>query len=181
VAVKACVYARTSSVERGASTTTIENQIALCRDLARKHNLFIHDYHVFTDVEMLGTLPPQRWAKGDEPFRPALSAMLDAVEAHEVSRVIVRRVEKLGTSSEVLVNLLAFFTANGVRVVIEPEPVTPQSDPRAAFAASILRPCLQFDTEFDEERKAKVRARKLEEIERLKDKIARLEAEIAES
>jgi DNA invertase Pin-like site-specific DNA recombinase len=178
--VKACIYARTSSVERSATTTTVENQIAFCRELARKHNLFVHDHHLFTDVEMVGSLPPQRWARSDETFRPALSLMLEAIEAREVSRVIVRRPETLGSSSEVLVNLLAFFTAYGVRVVIEPEPITPQSDPRAAFAASILRPCLQFDTEFDEERKAKVKARKREEIERLKDKIARLEAEVAE-
>jgi hypothetical protein len=54
------------------------------------------------------------------------------------------------------------------------------ADPAEKFALSVLGPRVLFDTEAERERRAKVKARNLEEIARLQAKMARLETEIAE-
>ena len=179
--MNACIYARTSNVEKGNNTTSIPNQIEHCKALAMRHGLTVRDTDIFTDIEMLGSLPPSGLTNEDQESRPALGAMVEAIHQGRISRVVVRRVEKLGTSSDVLLELLTLFTDSNIRVVLEPEQPDAENDPRGAFAASILLPCLQYDTAIEEERRAKNKAKKLDEIERLKGRIARLESEIAEN
>ncbi len=53
-------------------------------------------------------------------------------------------------------------------------------DPTEAFAISVLRPRIQYDTDDERALKTQQKQKKVEEINRLKFKIARLEAEIAE-
>ena len=176
--MKACIYARTSTRERRHTTTKIEHQVEFCRALARQHNVTVEPEHVFTDVELTGDLPPTCWAFEDAPSRPALSALVSAIEQDGVRRVIVRRLEKLGTASDVLLALRELLDAHEVYILAAREAVADDSDPNSAFAFSILKGRLLLDTEEERERKTRTRARKLEEIDRLRDKIARLEAEI---
>lgn len=179
--MNACIYARTSKAEKGENITSIPNQIEYCKVLAQRHNLNIPEWHIYTDVEIQGCVMPSCWATTDEEaVRPALSAMIEAIEREEISRVIVRRMEKLGTSSDVLIRLLELFKQYDIRVITEPQTNNYDADPRGEFATSILRPVIQFDTEAEQEKKDKQKAKKLEELERLKAKISRLEAEIAE-
>lgn len=178
--MKACIYARTCRAERLHNTTSIDNQVAYCRELAQKHSLTVEDGDVYTDVEIAGSVLPTCWAYDDQPARPALSAMIEAIEAGRVSRIIVRRLEKLGTSSEVLMALLDLMTAEDARVVTGREQLESPDDPSGVFAASILAPRIEVDTEEERQRKAKLKAKKSEEIHRLQDRIARLEAEISE-
>jgi DNA invertase Pin-like site-specific DNA recombinase len=177
--MNACIYARTSRQEKLHTTTKIEKQVAFCMELARSLNLTVQPEHVYTDVELTGDLLPACWANDGEPARPALAAMIAAIEEQDIRYVIVRRLEKLGTTSAVLCSLLEFFNDTRVSVVCDRETIRNADEPSAQFAWSILKPRVVSETQAEREQRELERARKREEIERLKDKIARLEAELA--
>jgi DNA invertase Pin-like site-specific DNA recombinase len=178
--MKACIYARTCRSDKSHKQMSLDNQVELCRQLAREHNLTVEHRHVFTDIDLDGALPPSCWAREDEPTRPALAALIVAVEDGEVSRVIVSRVERLSTSSEILNGLLGLCEHYDVNVVALPEQTVNSDDPAEQFAASLFLSRLQLDTETQREAKQQLKAKKREEIERLQQKITRLEAEISE-
>jgi hypothetical protein len=106
--------------------------------------------------------------------------MIEAIERGEVKRVLVRRIEKLGTTSDVLSSLLRLFDEFDVNVITSEEQAAVNDEPRSVFALSILRPRVQVKTDAERDEKARIRARKVDEIRRLQDRIARLESEIAE-
>lgn len=176
----AAIYARTSSEEKRHHTTSIENQVAYCRELAAEHRLFVDEGYIFTDVEVRGSVHPSCWAANDDETRPALSSLVEAIENGEVSHVIVRRIQKLATSYDLLTALLRLFQEYHVTVLARPQALDDKEDPGAAFAVSILQPSIQTDSEADREKRIQLKADKLAEIERLKKKIERLEAEVAE-
>lgn len=178
--MRACIYARTCTREKRHHTISIANQIAYAREVARSHNLTVDPEHIYTDVELSGSLPPTCWAAEEEESRPALSALIEAVEGGAVSHVIARSLEKFGTTSDVLLGLLDLFSRRNVRIAALPEQLDQDDDPSAAFTLSILRPCIQCETEVEIEKNAKLKTRKLQEIARLQERIARLETEIAE-
>jgi DNA invertase Pin-like site-specific DNA recombinase len=177
--MNACIYARTSRQERRHTTTKIEKQVAFCMELARSLNLTVQPEHVYTDVELTGDLLPACWANDGEAARPALAAMIAAIEEQHIRYVIVRRLEKLGTTSAVLCSLLEFFNDARVNVVCDGDTINDPNEPVSLFAWSILRSCVVSETQTDRDQRELERARKREEIARLKDKIARLEAELA--
>ncbi len=177
--MNACIYARTCQQEKRHHTTAIPKQIEIGRHLASEHNLALQADHIFTDIEYPGYLLPTCWAVGDEEGRPALAAMIHAIESGQVNRVIVRRIEKLGNASETLQMLLEFFERFDVYVIAPPEVANETTDPSAVFAYSMLRARIQLETEAMRERVEKVKAKKREEISRLEAKIKRLEDEIA--
>ena len=179
--MKACIYARTSRHEKLHTTTKVARQIAFCMDLARRFNVTVEPEHIFTDIELTGDLLPACWAPEVAPSRPALAALIAAVEEHSIARVIVHRAENLGTTSIVLEALREEFTANDVRIIASREAVEDPNDPTEQFALRILSPRLQFDTDDEQERRNRARAKKLEEIERLRAKLARLESELGQS
>jgi DNA invertase Pin-like site-specific DNA recombinase len=179
--MKACIYARTSRQDKGHHGFSLERQVSDANALANKHGLSVANQHVFTDIDYTGDLPPSCWIFDDEENgRPALAAMIAAVEDGTIKRVIVRKMERLGSTSEVLMGLLDLFTQHDVYIVATPETASLDDDPTEAFAISILRPRIQYDTDDERHRKANLKQKKVEEIERLKFKIARLEAEIVE-
>lgn len=179
--MKACIYARTSTEERGSNITHIERQVEACRQLAAEHDLRVPAELVFTDVQMEGDLPPVMWVFGDGVGgRPALSSMMEAIEREGVTRVVVYRLEKLATSSQVLADLRDYFLDHDVRVVVARDKVEKSDDPRAGFAAKILRPVIQMDSDAEIERRKSIRTKKLEEIDRLRGRIHRLEQDISE-
>lgn len=178
--MKACVYARTSRVEKLHTTTKIEHQVAFCLDLARRENVTVDPEHIFTDIELTGDLPPSNWVEGDTPSRPALAALLAALEEQGVECVIVRRFEKLGTTSEVLVGLRDCFLEYGVTVLAVREVAEDPADPTTMFALSVLAPCVRFVPNAIPEQRERLKAKKQEEAARLRAKLARLEAEIAD-
>jgi DNA invertase Pin-like site-specific DNA recombinase len=177
-AMKACIYARTSSSEKQHTTTKIEHQVAFCRDLAKRLNLTIEPEHVFTDVEMKGDIPPTCWVFEGDESRPALSALVEAIEQQGVQRVLVRRLEKLATSSDILIQLLELFESHDVYILADRDIALDDSDPSSTFAYSVLRPRVQFGTDEERDKTEKLKSRKSEEIKRLKAKIERLEAEM---
>ena len=179
--MKACIYARTSRHDKGHHRFTIERQEEDARKLAAKHGLTVAYEHIFTDIDYNGDSMPSCWIYSDEQEgRPALSSLITAVEDDKIKRVIVRKMDRLGSASEVLMGLLELFTEHDVYIVATPESVSLAEDPTEAYAVSILRPRIQYDTDSEQERKAALKQKKVEEISRLKAKISRLEAEISE-
>jgi len=118
------------------------------------------------------------------PLLPAVTnyenPLIEAIESDGIGRVIIQRPQVLGTSSEVLTNLLSFFAATDVWIIAEPDPASFADEPAAAFPSSLLRQRVLYDTDEERERKSAARRKKAEEITRLKLKIARLEAEISQ-
>ncbi len=179
--MRACIYARTCRKDKSHNRTSIDRQIEYSRELARKHNLLVESRHVFTDLDHEGSSPPTCWSgDDDDACRPALSALIDTLVNGVVTRVIVHRIERLGTTSELLLSLGELFGEHSVRVIVPPDEITNNEDPGAKFALSLLRPFIQFDTEPDRDRKEKLRAKKIEEINRIKEKLSRLEEEVSQ-
>jgi DNA invertase Pin-like site-specific DNA recombinase len=181
--MKAAIYMRTSKKDKAHNAFTIARQEEHTRDLASKHGLQVAYEHVFSDLDYPGDAPPACWANSyyDGITRPALEALIHAVENDpEIHYLIVRRMDRLGTSSEILTNLLHFLSQHEINIVATPENQDADLDPVESFAIDILKPILRYDTQEEVERKNKLRQRKVEEIERLKDKVHRLEAEIRE-
>lgn len=180
--MKAAIYIRTWRHDKGHHAFSLQRQEEQARELAGKHGLTIAYEHVFSDLDYPGDAPPACWVfEGDEhQTRPALAALISAVENGAVKRVIVRKMERLGTAADTLSGLAELFRQHGVLIIATPETVSFNDDPTEAFAVSILSPCIRYDTDEERERKQRLKAKKIEEIQRLQEKIGRLESEISE-
>ena len=178
----AAIYVRTCTAEKLHHTTRVENQIAYCRQVAAAHNLTVEEGLIFTDIEEPGEAWPSCWDWGENsPSRAALSALVQAIEAETVDRVLVHRMDVLGTSSEVLQAIADMLLHWKVPIVANPEQLTPAADDVAErFALSLLSRCVQVDSAEERKRRAEIREKKQREIDRLKSKVSRLEAELAE-
>jgi DNA invertase Pin-like site-specific DNA recombinase len=176
--MNACIYARTCRREKQHNTVKIEHQVEAARAIALRHNALIEPEHIFMDIERSGALMPTCWTAEGAESRTALSVMIEALQSGEFSAVIVHQVDALGTSSEVLTALADLFKSCGAQLLASPEQLARTDDPTAAFALSILRPCIRVETEVEQEKLALQKARKLEEIQRLKARLARLESEL---
>ncbi len=180
--MKAAIYMRTWKHDKGHHAYSLRHQEEQARELASRHGLTVAYEHVFSDIDHPGDTLPACWVFEDDPrpTRPALAALVNAVEAGQVKRVIVRKMERLGSAADTLTGLRDLFTRHEVLIVATPDNISFSDDPTEAFAISILRPCIRYDTEEERGRKLRQKARNIEEIQRLQDKIARLEADIAE-
>jgi DNA invertase Pin-like site-specific DNA recombinase len=177
----ACIYARTSSYDKGHQRFTIAHQEEETRVLAAKHGLTVAYEHVFTDIDYSGDILPSCWRYSDDQRgRPALASLITAVKNNQIKYIIVRKMERLGSTSEVLLGLLNLFTEHDVYIVATPETISLDDDPSEAFAVSILGPRIKYDTDSERKRKTALKKKKADEIFRLQSKIARLESEIAE-
>lgn len=173
-----CIYARTSRIEKAHDTTKIEHQVAFCRELAARRNIHIAPGLIFTDVELTGELLPTCWAPPENSGRPALSAMIEAIQAGHVKHVLVRRPDVLGTSSAVLAALLECFQFHHVSLIADRD-MLPPGDLTARFAYQMLKPVVLFDSEAENARKEKERQRLQSEIQRLENRIQRMQIELA--
>lgn len=180
--MKAAIYIRTSKQDKAHNAYNLKKQEEHTRQLATRHGLRVAYEHVFCDLNYPGDAPPGCWSYYDDErvTRPALSALIHAIEHDRIRYILVRRMDRLGTASDILTNLLHFFSQQQVEILATPESDDAADDPSETFAISILAPVIRYDTEEEQERKNKLRTRKVEEIERLKAKIIRLESEIKE-
>ncbi len=175
-----CIYIRTYEHDSAHQQLSYERQLRDAQRLAQKHAMQIPDHHLFSDIDFPGHLPPACWASEHDECRPALSAMIEAIEAGAIDRILVSRMERLGTDAVILQEFSNLLERHGVRLVSEPHPLDADDDPAEAFAASILVRCIQYDTDAERAQKGKQRTRKIEEIDRLKARVSRLEGEVAE-
>lgn len=180
--MKAAIYMRTWRHDKGHHAYSLKHQESQARELASKHGLTVAYEHVFSDIDHPGDAPPACWVSEDDQrqTRPALSALIHAVEEGRVKVVIVRKMERLGTAADTLSGLCALFARCGVLIVATPENVSLGEDPVEAFAVALLRPCIRYDTDEERERKVRLKAKNIEDILRFQEKIARLETEIVE-
>lgn len=180
--MKAAIYIRTWKHDKGHHAFSLRSQEQQGRELAAKHGMTISNAHIFSDIDYPGDVPPSCWVFEDDErdTRPALAALIHAIESDAIKRVIVRKMERFGTAADTLNGLAELFRQHDVLIIATPETVSFSDDPTEAFAVSMLKPYIRYDTDEERERKKVLKAKKVEEIQRLQDKIARLEAEIAE-
>ncbi len=177
--MKACIYARTAHNDKSHNRTALQTQIDVARAIAHGRNLTVDYAHVFTDTDAAGDSPPTPWKRDEnQPARPALTALVEAVEAGAVQWVLVHRLDRLATSSELLIALRDFFLHYRVRIAVSPDQAADSQDPTETFALSILQPCIATDLLADRTRKELQRSRKQGEIDRLKARLLRLETEL---
>lgn len=178
--MRSCIYVRAYRREKSHNRTGIERQVRHCRELGRQHNLIIEGRHIFRDMDHDGAWPPSCWALDEDgAVRPALSAMIDAIEGGKISSVVVFRADRLATSSELLQGLDEVFEQYDIKVIVSSEALDERDDPADRFAVSMLRSRFVYDMTAEKEKDERLRARKLDELERLRAKVLRLEAEIA--
>lgn len=181
--MRACVYARAYRRDKSHNRTSIERQVEHCLALGRRHNLLIEQRHVFRDMDHSGSWPPTCWSTEDEDeVRPALSAMIEAIETGKTGAIVVFRADRLATASDLLCGLLELLDARDVKIVVAPEAVADSADrdPTDVFAMSFLRSRMVTDVGEERQQNEKARAQKLDELNRLRAKVARLEAELAD-
>ncbi len=176
------IYARTCTSEKLHNTTRIKNQVQFCHQIASAHNLAVEEGFVFTDVEEPGDAWPTCWGMDEDvPSRPALSSLIEAIESGTVDCLLVQRMDVLGTSSEILKAIADMLDYHHVHIVVIPDQLDlGEDDYGERFALSMLRRCIEVDSSEERKRVNELRLRKKREIDRLKARLKRMEAELAE-
>src|SRR5437868_22360 len=85
----AAVYCRVSSLRQAEEGLSLPEQEKRCRDFAAQRGWDLDDRHVYTE----------RGVSGTKQSRPALDALLLAVEAGEVDAVVTPKIDRLGRSA----------------------------------------------------------------------------------
>lgn len=120
---KVAVYCRVSTDEQAASGLGLEAQEERCRALAASRGWEVGA--VYTDAGVSGTVDPKA--------RPAASRLLAAVEAGEVSAVLVLRLDRVARRAETIHRTLRELQEAGAGLVSVSEPVDTSSAMGAAF------------------------------------------------
>ncbi len=81
--LKAAIYARYSSERQKA--TSIEDQVALCRDAAARFDCLVSEVHTYTDKEISGTTE----------LRPGYTRLMKAAKARQFEAVLVESQDRL--------------------------------------------------------------------------------------
>lgn len=96
--VRAAIYLRVSGDEQAAKGYGLDVQRARCTAYAQAHGWVIADHHVYTDAAISGTAPVSK--------RPALAALLAAIDAGEVNAVVVYALDRLGRKLKLVLELV---------------------------------------------------------------------------
>lgn len=99
---KVALYARVSTEQQ---STGLESQVRILKDYCEKND--IADFEIFMDEGISGT----------KSSRPALDRMMTAVNAGEISSVVVYSFSRFARSTTHLLNALQIFKAKGVSFV----------------------------------------------------------------
>ena len=103
--MKAAIYARYSSENQ--SDKSIDDQIRVCRNYAKLHNLTIDDADIFTDEARSGSLLT----------RPGLQALEKTIENKGVSTVLVDDLSRLSRSNHQMLTLVLQFHYHQVNII----------------------------------------------------------------
>jgi DNA invertase Pin-like site-specific DNA recombinase len=97
-AVRAAVYARTSSDDLSDPKLSTSSQVQDGRTLAETLGMTVADESVFIDMDLSGSLPPTRWQTHRRTLhnhRPALERLMVAIESGKVQAVVIRKRDRL--------------------------------------------------------------------------------------
>ena len=127
--MKIALYARVSTDQQ---STGLESQVRILKDYCNKNDIL--DYEIFMDEGISGT----------KSSRPALDRMMSAVNAGEVSSVIVYSFSRFARSTTHLLNALQTFKAKNVSFVSLTEKID-TSTPVGVAVFSILAAISQLE------------------------------------
>lgn len=133
---KIALYARVSTDQQ---TTGLESQVRILKDYCTRND--IQNYEIFMDEGISGT----------KSSRPALDRMMAAVNAGEVSSVIVYSFSRFARSTTHLLNALQAFKAKNVSFVSITEKID-TSTPVGIAVFSILAAISQLERDLIAER-----------------------------
>lgn len=103
--MKAAVYARFSSDNQ--REQSIEDQVRVCRDYARRNEIDIVETHIYVDEAKSGALRD----------RPGLESLKKAAEAHQFDVVIIDDSSRLSRDNQYFNTLLCLFQYWGVGLI----------------------------------------------------------------
>lgn len=125
----AVIYARYSS--RKQNEQSIEGQLRICRDFAKKENYVIVKEYV------------DRAASGTNDHRPSFQKMLEDSKNAEFKIVIVYQFDRFARNRRDSLNNKYLLLANGVKVISATEPI-PTDDPGSIFIEGMLETVAEY-------------------------------------
>jgi len=103
--VKAAIYARYSSENQ--SEKSIDDQIRVCKNYCKDHDLIVSDEHIYVDEAKSGSLID----------RPGLQALDKAAENKEFEAVVVDDLSRLSRSNHQMLTLVLKFNYYQVKLI----------------------------------------------------------------
>ncbi len=103
--MRAAIYARYSSENQ--SEKSIDDQIRVCRNYCKEHEISIGDQHIYTDEAVSGSLIN----------RPGLQALEKAAENKEFEAVVVDDLSRLSRSNHQMLTLVLKFNYHQVKLI----------------------------------------------------------------
>jgi len=103
--MKAAIYARYSSENQ--SEKSIDDQVRVCQNYAKEHNLSVEENQIYVDEAKSGSLL----------HRPGLQALEKAVENKDVEAVLVDDLSRLSRSNHQMLTLVLKFNYYQVKII----------------------------------------------------------------
>ena len=103
--MKASIYARYSSENQ--SEKSIDDQIRVCRNYCKEHDLTVNDEHIYVDEAISGSLIN----------RPGLQTLEKAAESKEFEAVVVDDLSRLSRSNHQMLTLVLKFNYYQVKLI----------------------------------------------------------------
>lgn len=135
-AIRAGVYLRVSTEEQAASGYGLDVQRERCLAMATVKGWAVDPIHVYADEGISGTK--------DADGRPALAALLAAVEIGNVNAVIVLSLDRLGRKTRIVLDLVDRLAAAGAQLVSCKESLD-TSTPQGQFVLTMFAALAQLE------------------------------------
>jgi len=103
--MKAAIYARYSSENQ--SEKSIDDQIRICKNYCKEHDITVNDEHIYVDEAISGSLVS----------RPGLQALEKAAENKEFEAVVVDDLSRLSRSNHQMLTLVLKFNYYQVKLI----------------------------------------------------------------
>lgn len=132
--IRAGVYLRVSTEEQASEGYGLDVQRRRCRAMAEVKGWSVA--REFADEGLSGTV--------DERGRPALAALLVAVEAKEIDAVIILALDRLGRKARIILNLVDRITEAGAELVSCKESLD-TTTPAGRFVLTIFAALAQLE------------------------------------
>jgi DNA invertase Pin-like site-specific DNA recombinase len=103
--MRAAIYARYSSENQ--SEKSIDDQIRVCKNYIKEHNMTLDDEHIYIDEAVSGSIVN----------RPGLEALEKALENKEFDAVVVDDLSRLSRSNHQMLTLVLKFDYHQVKII----------------------------------------------------------------
>lgn len=141
--VHAAIYARTSREFKNFERVSIAQQVDDGKRLAVEHG--DKEPQVLIDENLSGKMPPLQFADGSKQTRPALSRLLELVQAGQVNAVIVRKRDRLFRSTILALRFYKFLSDHRCRLICTHENLPAGTDASGLFTLTVLAAAAELE------------------------------------